>query len=68
MSPSASQPRDGLAGSAVDGTERRCSWTASPDTPCINVGDFVDGKFAPKRSKDDGFTYRFNAQWKPQKD
>ena len=34
-------------------------------TPCINVGRFEDGKVKPKQSKDDGFTYRFNAHWKP---
>jgi len=34
-------------------------------TPCINVGRFADGKVKPKQSKGDGFTYRFNATWKP---
>jgi outer membrane receptor protein involved in Fe transport len=37
-------------------------------TPCINVGTFENGTVKPKRSKGDGFTYRFNATWKPQKD
>jgi len=36
-----------------------------PGTPCINVGRFEDGKVKPKQSKDDGFTYRFNATYKP---
>lgn len=35
------------------------------DTPCLNVGTFEDGKVKPKQSKDDGFTYRFNGQYKP---
>ena len=30
-------------------------------TPCINVGTFENGKVKPKQSKDNGFTYRFNA-------
>jgi outer membrane receptor protein involved in Fe transport len=34
-------------------------------TPCINVGRFEDGEVKPKQSKDDGFTYRFNATYKP---
>ena len=38
---------------------------ALPGTPCINVGRFVNGKILPKQSKGDGFTYRFNATWKP---
>ena len=37
-------------------------------TPCINVGEFEDGKVKPKQSKDSGFTYRFNGTWKPQED
>jgi iron complex outermembrane receptor protein len=37
-------------------------------TPCINVATFEDGKLKPKQSKDTGWTYRFNANWKPQKD
>ena len=37
-------------------------------TPCINVGDFKDGKIVPRRSKDDGFLYRFNGNWKPNDD
>ena len=27
---------------------------------------FEDGEVKPKRSKDSGFVYRLNAQWKPQ--
>jgi len=37
-----------------------------PNTPCTNVGVVVDGVLKPKRSKGDGYIYRFNAQWKPQ--
>nr|WP_294848467.1 TonB-dependent receptor [uncultured Sphingomonas sp.] len=36
--------------------------------PCTNVGFFKDGKVVPKRTKDDGFTYRFNAQYKANDD
>jgi len=32
--------------------------------PCTNVGVFKNGKVAPKRTKDNGFTYRLNAQYK----
>ena len=35
------------------------------NTPCTNVGVVVNGKLQPKRVKDDGWLYRFNAQWKP---
>jgi outer membrane receptor protein involved in Fe transport len=34
-------------------------------TPCTNVGQVVNGKLEPKRSKDTGFIHRLNAQWKP---
>lgn len=37
-------------------------------TPCINVATFENGKLSPKQSKDDGFTYRFNATYKPNDD
>ncbi len=37
-------------------------------TPCTNVATFEDGKLKPKQSKDTGFTYRFNANWKPKED
>lgn len=39
----------------------------SYDIPCFNVAN-VDssGKAIPRRSKDKGTLYRFNAQWKPQ--
>ena len=30
--------------------------------PCTNVGAFEDGKLVPKRTKDDGFTYRLNGR------
>jgi outer membrane receptor protein involved in Fe transport len=30
------------------------------------LGVFSNGKVEPVRAKDNGFTYRFNAQWKPQ--
>ena len=35
------------------------------NTPCTNVGEVVNGKLLPKRSKGNGWLYRFNAQWKP---
>ncbi len=37
-------------------------------TPCTNVGNVVDGKAVPRRSKGDGFTHRLNAQFKPNGD
>ena len=38
------------------------------DTPCTNVGNVVDGKLVPRRSKGDGFIHRLNAQYKPIED
>jgi outer membrane receptor protein involved in Fe transport len=35
------------------------------NTPCTNVGVVVNGKLNPKRSKGNGWLYRFNGQWKP---
>ena len=37
-------------------------------TPCTNVGNVVDGRAVPRRSKGDGFTHRLNAQFKPNDD
>ena len=37
-----------------------------PGSPCTNLGVFENGKVVPKRAKGSGFTYRANAQWKPQ--
>ncbi|RIX27305.1 TonB-dependent receptor [Sphingomonas edaphi] len=37
-------------------------------TPCTNVGNVVDGKLVPRRSKDNGFIHRLNAQYKPTDD
>ena len=37
-------------------------------TPCVNVGDVVNGEAVPKHSKGDGFTHRLSARWKPQQD
>jgi len=37
-----------------------------PGSPCTDLGIFANGKVQPVRAKDTGFTYRFNAQWKPQ--
>ena len=34
--------------------------------PCTNLGVFSNGKVLPKHAKGNGFTYRLNAQWKPQ--
>jgi iron complex outermembrane recepter protein len=33
---------------------------------CNNLGVFSNGHVNPKRAKDNGVTYRLNAQWKPQ--
>jgi outer membrane receptor protein involved in Fe transport len=45
-----------LASGGVDGT------------PCTNVGNVVDGRAVPRRSKGNGFTHRLNAQYKPTDD
>ena len=37
-------------------------------TPCTNVGNVEDGKIVPRRSKDNGFIHRLNAQYKPNDD
>jgi outer membrane receptor protein involved in Fe transport len=37
-------------------------------TPCTNLADYKDGKLIPKRKKGNGFTHRFNAQYKPTDD
>lgn len=37
-------------------------------TPCTNVGNVVNGRAVPRRSKGDGFTHRLNAQYKPNED
>lgn len=39
-----------------------------PGTPCVNVGNVVDGELVPRRSKGDGFTHRVGAQYRPNKD
>jgi outer membrane receptor protein involved in Fe transport len=36
-----------------------------PGSPCTNLGVFQNGHIVPKRAKDNGFTHRLNAQWKP---
>jgi outer membrane receptor protein involved in Fe transport len=38
---------------------------AVPGGPCTNLADFRNGKLVPKRTKDDGFIYRLNFNWKP---
>ncbi len=38
------------------------------DIPCFNVANVESGEAVPRRSKGDGFLYRFNGQWKPQQD
>jgi outer membrane receptor protein involved in Fe transport len=37
-------------------------------TPCTNVGNVVDGKAVPRRSKGHGFTHRLSGRFKPTKD
>lgn len=34
-------------------------------TPCTNVGQVVDGRAVPKRTKGNGFIHRLNGQYKP---
>jgi len=45
-----------LAAGGVDGT------------PCTNVGNVIDGKLVPRRSKGNGFTHRVSAQYRPNDD
>jgi iron complex outermembrane recepter protein len=35
-------------------------------SPCTDLGVFENGKVVPKHATGHGFTYRLNAQWKPQ--
>ena len=57
---------DDLRDSQINGTDTTLILDGVlPGTPCINVADFVDGEIVPKRSKDTGWTYRFNGTWKP---
>jgi outer membrane receptor protein involved in Fe transport len=37
-----------------------------PGSPCNDLAVFEGGKIKPVRATGHGFTYRFNAQWKPQ--
>jgi outer membrane receptor protein involved in Fe transport len=58
---------DSLRDSQINGTDLNLILDgALSGTPCINVGEFDNGKVKPKQSKDSGFTYRFNGTWKPQ--
>jgi outer membrane receptor protein involved in Fe transport len=60
---------DSLRDSQINGTDTTFILDGVlPGTPCINVADFVDGRVVPKRSKDTGWTYRFNGTWKPTED
>ena len=57
---------DSLRESQINGTDTTLITDgALSGTPCINVGRFEDGDIKPKQSKDDGFTYRLNATYKP---
>ena len=59
---------DTLRESQINGTDTTLIGDPISGTPCVNVGRFEDGEVKPKQSKDDGFTYRFNATYKPQED
>ena len=60
------QSGDSLRDSQLHGTDTTLVTAGALEgTPCINVADFKDGKIVPKRSKDTGWTYRFNGTWKP---
>lgn len=37
-------------------------------SPCTNLGVYSNGTVSPVRAKGDGFTYRFNVNWKPNSD
>jgi iron complex outermembrane recepter protein len=60
---------DSLRDSQINGTDTTLIMDGVlSGTPCINVGEFENGKVKPKQSKNSGFTYRFNATWKPVED
>jgi outer membrane receptor protein involved in Fe transport len=57
---------DSLRDSQINGTDTTLILDGVlSGTPCINVADFQNGHIVPKRSKDHGWTYRFNGTWKP---
>ena len=57
---------DTLRESQINGTDTTLILDGVIDgTPCINVATFENGKLKPKQSKDSGWTYRFNGNWKP---
>jgi outer membrane receptor protein involved in Fe transport len=60
---------DSLRDSQINGTDTTLIMDGVlSGTPCINVGEFENGEVKPKQSKNSGFTYRFNATWKPVED
>jgi iron complex outermembrane recepter protein len=52
----AGQANTALLPAAIDGS------------PCTNLATFANGALSPVRAKDTGFTWRFNATWKPNSD
>ena len=55
-----------LGDALADGSDITLIPPIVPGSPCTDLGVFANGKVNPVRAKDHGFTYRFNAQWKPQ--
>ncbi len=50
----------------IDGDADTTLLPAAVDgSPCTNLAVFANGALSPVRNKDDGFTWRFNATWKP---
>jgi iron complex outermembrane receptor protein len=60
---------DTLRDSQINGTDTTLILDgALSGTPCINVAEFDNGDLKPKQSKDNGWTYKLNATWKPRED
>ncbi|HKX91334.1 MAG TPA: TonB-dependent receptor [Sphingomicrobium sp.] len=56
---------DTLRDSLTNNTDLTLIEPAVSGSPCVNLGDFVDGEVRPKRAKDTGFIHRLNATWRP---
>ena len=62
------QSGDTLRDSQQFGTDTVLLPAVVSGSPCTNLAEFKNGKLVPKRAKDNGFTHRLNAQWKPNDD
>jgi outer membrane receptor protein involved in Fe transport len=62
------QSGDSLRDSQQFGTDTTLLPAAVSGSPCTNLGVFENGEVKPKHAKDNGFTHRLNAQYKPNDD